>query len=404
MANCDEAELMRMLMDEMASNQTLWHDAMGVHCHNTTNNMTNSSLTATPNGIAPEKAVYAYLTPFIIAVGVIGNAVSFRVFLCRRMMKLPASQYLAAICLSDLLVLVTYVLLDWLHKGLHFWPGGYRIAWIEISGVCEAFLFVSYTFRFTSAWLIVVFTGERYIAISRPLLKRVLCTRKFSRRAIVATLGIGLALSLYKPLASQSRLVSGSRVCSSRPDYKFASFVFDSAYGFLITAVPCILIATFNLLILRKLLRRSVRHREDAGRLFSKETRVRMEFTFILLAISSCFVTLNIPYFIVWLKRFLVTARLQKAQDPGLIHMTEYSVQFSYDSQLYITRTLFFFNYAVNFFLYCLTGKQYRQTLRDMCCCAKDWEEEKEYCTNINSSTTRFSFKNRATSISTSVL
>jgi len=58
-------------------------------------------------------------------------------------------------------VLLSYVLLDWLKKGLPLWPGHHSIRWVDVSGVCESFLFMSYTFRFVSIWLIVLFTIER---------------------------------------------------------------------------------------------------------------------------------------------------------------------------------------------------------------------------------------------------
>ena len=35
--------------------------------------------------------------------------------------------------------------------------------------MCSVYGFVSYVFRFTSAWIIVVFTVERYVGICRPL-------------------------------------------------------------------------------------------------------------------------------------------------------------------------------------------------------------------------------------------
>jgi len=65
--------------------------------------------------------------------------------------------------------------MDWLKKGLPLWPGRHSIRWVDTSGVCESstkgstdspgvcesFLFTSYTFRFVSIWLIVLFTIER---------------------------------------------------------------------------------------------------------------------------------------------------------------------------------------------------------------------------------------------------
>jgi len=92
----------------------------------------------------------------------LGNALSLRVFAgAARMRRLSSSMYLSAISVSDCLVLLSYVLLDWLKKGLPLWPGRHSIRWVDTSGVCESFLFTTYTFRFVSIWLIVLFTIER---------------------------------------------------------------------------------------------------------------------------------------------------------------------------------------------------------------------------------------------------
>jgi len=68
--------------------------------------------------------VYAYVTPFIILVGIIGNSISLRVFCSPRMRKMSASIYLASLAISDTFVLLSYVLVEWLHRGMGRWPGG----------------------------------------------------------------------------------------------------------------------------------------------------------------------------------------------------------------------------------------------------------------------------------------
>ena len=104
---------------------------------------------------------YAYVTPIIFIVGVIGNCLSLRVFLSKPMRKMSACYYLAALAASDTGVLFTYVFLEWLNKGLPHWPGGHRAPIVNINGICHTFVFLSYFFRFLSSWLIVIFTIER---------------------------------------------------------------------------------------------------------------------------------------------------------------------------------------------------------------------------------------------------
>lgn len=332
--------------------------------------------------------VYAYVTPFIILVGLIGNGVSMAVFASRALRKLSASLYLAAISLSDTMVLLTYVLLDWLNRGLRQWPGEPQLPVVNVFGVCQSFLYFSYLFRFVSVWVLVVFTMERYIAACRPLHRRIICTKTFGRRAILTICGVASLISLYKPLLSglfqprsvqddstfglyaptnsqydqpkpQNATLAGDmtqEICTRNPDYPRTNFTMEVIYGLLITAVPFVIIAVFNMLILRTIMQRDANIRKF--KIAFKDNRIRWEFTVTLLAVSSSFICLNLPYFVTWCQQFRQT--------------TNASVSSQMRDQLYITRTIFYLNYCVNFFLYCLSGTYYRRQLAKTFGCRTD--------------------------------
>lgn len=201
-ADCKNEHLIRLLMSYFSSNDSAWS---GWLCTN------GSSATPPPplyidSAVYPSeggKDFYAFVTPVIIVIGLVGNLVSLCVFLSPSVCKLSASLYLAAMSLSDSIVLVSYVWLDWLNNGLPRWPPAHRrLAWINTPGVCRTFLYAAYTFRFVSVWLVVAFTLERYIAVCRPLQRRAICTRTFARRAIIAVVATATLTSLYKPLIS----------------------------------------------------------------------------------------------------------------------------------------------------------------------------------------------------------
>ena len=315
---------------------------------------------------------YAYLTPFIIIIGIFGNTVSLIILRKRALRNLSASLYLKAICISDTGVLLTYVLLDWLHKGLSLWPGGAKVSLVNISGFCQSFLFLSYTFRIISVWLIIVFTFERYVAICHPLQRRLICTRSFSFKLIGCVSVLAAIVCLYKPIISRVRQTgNGSYVCSRSDEYKNINWILDSIYGVCITALPFIIISFFNTMILRKLVCRKADIVE--ARAISKESRMRLEFTFILLSISTCFICLNLPYFIVWCRRFQSIHDIQSSAWNGsgkdYIILAKFIQTGLNRNQLFITRTIFYINYAVNFFLYCLTGRQYRKNMIQLFCC-----------------------------------
>ncbi len=198
---------------------------------------------------------YGFTTPFIIIVGVMGNSVILAVFLSKAMRKMSASFYLASLAMSDTFVLLTYVLIDWLQKGLFRWPGGFTLNVVSYHGVCETFLLIAYGFRFMSVWLIVIFTMERYIGVCHPLQRRGICTKKFAKCAIGCVIVMSFLTSLYKPIISEARVTEqGTRLCAFKEEYEQASFVLDVIYGLLITAIPFAILTTLNVLITRQLL------------------------------------------------------------------------------------------------------------------------------------------------------
>ena len=324
---------------------------------------------------------YACVTPLIICAGVLGNLISLRVFFSRRLRNLSASVYLAAISISDLMVLLIYVLLDWLRKGLPHFPRAQSLGWIiNTPGLCETFLYFSYLFRFVSVWLIVVFTIERYIAACRPLQRKLICTKRVGRRAIMSVTLVGSLISLFKPIISgvygtsvpqhlstynndvqADDFMDYSRdVCRFRPGYERVNFIMEVTYGISITAVPFLVIAVFNALILRTLMQRHANMKRF--KVCLKDNRIRLELTVTLLVVSTSFVCLNLPYFVYWCQRNILATSHTTADGIKNVNTRD---------QFYVTLTIYYINYCINF-LYCLTGTYYRKALKGIFCCQNE--------------------------------
>ena len=159
-------------------------------------------------------------------------------------------------------------------------------------------------------------------------------------------------------------------ICTWNPQYKNVNFYLDLSYGLLITAIPLILVAVFNLLMLKQLISRHYLSQRTVRNMFRK-SKIRIELTVTVLAVSTCFVCLNIPYFIVWLRQNL------QAFDPESTDVVQRNSE-----SLIVTRTIFSINYSINFFVYCLTGSYYRGILSNMFCMPK--KKARQY-SNYNS-------------------
>lgn len=155
--------------------------------------------------------------------------------------------------------------------------------------------------------------------------------------------------SMFQVTQSQSK----ENACTRNIKYEQLNFVLDSIYGITITAVPSLVILFLNIPILRRLLNWD--RERTKSRLVLKENKIRLEFTVIMLAISSCFIGLNLPYFITWCKQF------RQSLNPGTPTQAD-----RLSGELYITKTIFCINYCINFFVYCITGAYYRREIRSM--------------------------------------
>ena len=360
MAACNDSLLHELLKEQFASNVSRWGDDVingnGCYVRNGSDNAPDMRLDDA-GLMAAGLQVYAFLTPPVMVLGILGNTVSLRVFTSKFMRRLSSSYYLVTLSASHLLVLLSYVLLEWLNKGLPQWPGGHRVPVININVVCHLFLYFSYTSRFVSTWVIVLFSLERFTAICLPTYRRKLCSKRSARRLIVLLLVASALLCLYKPLLSGVHRTNeanpDSVACTRDKNHARLIFVLDSIYGFTITALPFLIIPALNVIILRRMLYKNTDNR--GTKLVFRENKLRLEFTVILLAISSCFIGLNLPYLVIWCLQFW------QSMHPGSPQVAE-----RISGQLHIARTIFYINYCINFFLYCSTGAYYRREIKSI--------------------------------------
>jgi len=352
-----------------------------VHCMNTGNNesatyfdtflnTTNCSFgmdvilhSTADTEISPQRMFFTVLTPLVICIGLAGNILSLVVYLSRNMRKISASVYLAALSASDTIVLFVYVFPEWLKHGTsHFFDPTY-VVFLQKEGVCQTIVYVQYVSRFLSSWFVVFFTIERCIGVCFPLRRKEICNSKTAHKIVIVTTLLSLFLCLFKPFLSEVtyNTVNKTPLCTSTKSMQHVSFVLDSIFGIIISFIPFILITCLNLLIIRKLFISRVQTRKI--RVVTQESKIRLEFTFILLGISICFVALNLPYYVAWFKRYWTTSIKIDTTTYSALKEQHNRIQ-SLDNILHITRAIFYVNYSINFFLYAVTGAYFRKELR----------------------------------------
>lgn len=126
--------------------------------------------------------LHSYYTPLIMVAGSIGNIFSVVVFFRTKLRKLSSSHYLAALGISD----TVFLLMNF----IPWFPMGAELQTIDI--VCKLTTFLSGVSSVLSAWFVVAFTIERFIAVLYPLKRQTMCTVRRAKIVIIGLLIAGL--------------------------------------------------------------------------------------------------------------------------------------------------------------------------------------------------------------------
>lgn len=115
--------------------------------------------------VASQRDMGFYITVTIIVIaGSVGNIISFFMFLLRpNLRNLPVSVYICGLAVVDTGAL-------WIVNGGRYWAKSIFKTNIPGAGsMCNVFWFASPTFSAASAWISVVMTFDRIIAVFFPL-------------------------------------------------------------------------------------------------------------------------------------------------------------------------------------------------------------------------------------------
>lgn len=202
-------------------------------------------------------------TLVVLFVGLIGNTLTLFIVNSRNMKRCisPTSQttlFITNIALSDILQLL--LKLAWILT---------RVNRIPIYNGCLILLILSHTAMFTNAWLIVVTSAERALAIRSPFS----VARTFNR--LVSKLLIGLiwtSCTFYTTVSCvycQEYNTQEPSLCQTKKSQRcimYYNFIYSWSRPLLGALLPFILISLFNLSIIVELKKRSSRMMESGSK------------------------------------------------------------------------------------------------------------------------------------------
>ena len=346
-----------------------------------------------------------YLTPVIIFTGLCGNALSFTVFTCTYLRMKSSSIYLATLSVADAGFLLCLFFI---------WLARVNVPLFHMSGWCQLFVYLNHVFYFLSAWSVVGFTCERYIAVYHPLRKDRYSEQRISRMIIFTTSAFALVSYIYNFWTSGVREVDSRPICMPLTRYYDMLTVITIFDMFIAFLLPSSLIVVLNIRIMLKLrayqqqsvkrlqeLRMKQRESETV-QLHVPSTCIRklnmvaslsrsgsMHFTFvsrsehekehyscrpftnrenvnhvrksisqyrtarILLLVSTVFLVLNSPNHILKMQAFIRNLIAKSSRTSKKLIIWQELFQLVY-----------FLNFAINFFIYSLCSKTFRSALK----------------------------------------
>ncbi|XP_017889325.1 uncharacterized protein LOC108630500 [Ceratina calcarata] len=302
-----------------------------------------------------------YITPFIILVGVLLNTISFAMLSTPILCESNLSLYLKALALSDNGALVFNYAVGIAKSHFTF----VNNLFMNNRFLCTLNSVTMEFFQFTSTWLVVAFTWTRVFAIVFPFG----IYGRYNNRSEVITITILICLSF---VISLTKLYSGGYETDSVFEFipcQKKIKPWGSAMYFYIalsTWLPLVCIFVGNILLIvhmkktekiRCRLTQNFRHKTNRIHHTSRTLFVVSTVYLVLLLPLGMVETLELYWDVILIKFPAIEAR-KKAE---YIHWLKEKLLLKWCRGLCFH--VYHWNFAINFFLYCLTGEKFRSAV-----------------------------------------
>ncbi|XP_060601888.1 growth hormone secretagogue receptor type 1-like [Ruditapes philippinarum] len=329
----------------------------------TLNDSTN--ITDIPLPIVPKWGFWVkfVITPIIVFVGIAGNVFSFIVMKTKTLRHKSYSHYLCALAVFDTMTLMIrqvesvdeYLVSHLKSQGVfqHFNDGS-----------CKFYNFIVHVITLISSWLVVLMAVERLLAVCFPF-KKVYLRKETGAALAIVILFITVCLSqLFRFTMIEHAVYDDTKDiqhCLATPEYREMYTSLD-VYFFLWTLVfflPVTCIVICNSFVLYHIFRvRKDLHKGDNHHSYrnDKARGRRHRSTCMLLIVTTTYIVTLLPLFTLSL---IVDVTIKV----GSLETARYTY-ITLIPYIDISVSISLLNYAVNFFIYVLSGKRFRFELQ----------------------------------------
>lgn len=333
------------------------------------------------------RSLELYVVPFIFITGIVGNSVSFTVFVGTHLKRSSCHIYLASLAVADTLFL--FCMFSSWGKNIGFSLDAYQ-------GFCQVLTYLTDISRFLSVWYVVAFTVERWIVTCHPLKRDSACTPLIAKRvvivlAVVAFIGYSFSTFTYGP----STLL-GFRVCSPLPQFDRMVYIINNVDTLISLIIPTVIIVGCNIRMyyiiykfqqqcgitsvnssgsIQKWNFNNKNSNSTSDNKYSHRKRMllnesstqppkltmsrssHMRATRMLIIVSSAFVVCNVPWHTARTYAFFVRELNDSYYMSG--------AHFLLTQKLF--HIIYYINFAINFFLYSMSSRSFRNGLSRLC-------------------------------------
>ncbi|XP_035474418.1 probable G-protein coupled receptor 139 [Scophthalmus maximus] len=301
--------------------------------------------------------------PLLCIMGIPANLFTFYMICFRKCgMSNTAIIYLSCLAIVDTFYLVWVILID---LTLTFWllqPFWHSHPWCGILG------FLQYGSLYSSSWIVVTFTIERYLVLRSTAAKRHFSQAWITKLTCISIVLlshlVSVPLGWINIVTPVSFPVNGENVTLPRCHYHDETYTTIIVWitTFLSGGIPIVLVIIFNYLIGYHLCRASnLFTKEELRVMHGRSTRGMLRRTILLLGtVSVSFVVLSLP-------RFVTYCILRTKYNNENFDRNDYRIPINVAGDL--ANMLQNLNSTTNFLLYCMVSRRFRRELVQVVTC-----------------------------------
>ena len=321
---------------------------------NISSHITHGTESNTANMKESIRWIWIIISPPLILLGTLGNILSIIVCRRKRMRRFAFSICLVVLALADTVILQVGLWRWWIvllfNVEIRVWS----------SAICKGQLFLMYYAGDVTCWMVVTMTVQRFISVWFPTKAHRFCSKKASKRSVIAFLLLGFVKSGHFIFAHWE---SGFQYLTNYTIFQGCEAIEPGYHGFMtgswtiIDFLYCALlpsgtISICNIMIVGNLWYRKRKLQNQPNTIVQKDDKIKGMNTMLLL--NSCvFVTLVTPWYLTNMCINYITV--------------DASVREGLQDTIDVTLIFWYCNSAVNFALYCLGGPMFRRELKYLC-------------------------------------